>query len=203
MIKAWKGAMVLHASAVTINDQCWGFVGKSGAGKSTIAKRLSASKNFNHWCDDWLEIQVSAGDIKAVYNEFTTRLGSEHAEKLVANHMIPPLSLKKESVGNKLIIGERTSQKVNTKVSLGVIYEVVPHPSFSKTKIQRLTESEAFCCLSKHLYRLDTTNKQHFRREFEQLTNLIASTPVYRLNYSHSIPGLASITDLLLENFEH
>lgn len=59
---ALQGFLIIHASAVQLNDAALAFVGASGAGKSTIATSLLPD-GFQFVADDLLPISVAGGGI--------------------------------------------------------------------------------------------------------------------------------------------
>jgi hypothetical protein len=124
MVRAWKGSLVFHASAVSINNACWGFIGNSGAGKSTLAKSLTCQSSIDHWSDDWLEVQEKHSKHHVLFNSFSTRLESTHAQELVRAKFIDSPTSNNLSVGKKLLL-HNTEDKLSLSSISRAVFEFV------------------------------------------------------------------------------
>ena len=203
MLRAWSGSLVFHASAIKYKNTVWGFLGNSGAGKSTLAKSLSNRPHIDHWSDDWLETEVREDGMTSFYNSFSIRLESKHAKKLKGESWLKTLDESVMSTGNKLLINDRQEQEIKTPTKLTHICEIIPCSTTQEFSLKKLKSSEAFRCVSQHLYRLDTTKTKHLQREFIQLTKLVAKLPIYRMHYPHSLPNLSYMHERIIEAFSN
>lgn len=103
--------------------------------------------------------------------------------------------------GNKLLIQESQHQQNTTPTNLSHLCEVIPCSSLNEFSLERLKSSEAFSCVSQHLYRLDTTNTKHLQREFRELTKLVEKTPIYRMKFPHSLSDLSDVHKRIINTF--
>ncbi len=201
LLRAWSGSLVFHASAVAVSDLCWGFIGRSGAGKSTLAKSLSEYEFISHWSDDWLEAKFEKSQAQIRNNPFATRLEPTHAHELVKKQLIAPINASSEQLGSKLLLERDENSISNLWLKLGLLCELIPCSPDKKLSLVRLSSSEAFRGISKHLYRLDTSSTEHIKQEFTQLSELVQLIPVYRLHYPHSLAGLNTVHQALINKF--
>ncbi|MDA7622506.1 hypothetical protein N8843_11155 [Verrucomicrobia bacterium] len=201
LLRAWNGSVVFHASAVIVRGLCWGFLGKSGAGKSTLAKSLSKHEYITHLSDDWLEARLADNQPKVLNNPFSTRLESSHAHALAKIQLIAPFDTSLAHFDGKLLLESDENLTNNLSTQLGLLCELIPCSPEKEPSLIKLNSLEAFRCISKHLYRLDTSSTEHLKKEFSQLTNLVQFLPVYRLHYPHSLADLKTLHQTLINKF--
>lgn len=203
MLKAWNGSIVFHASGVKCENNIWGFLGNSGAGKSTLAQSLSKNEQLEHWSDDWLEIRNEKHHFRSCCNSFSIRLDTAHAKNMAERNWLTSLSESTMSSGNKLLIpGDEISDNNSAPINLSHLCEIIPCTSSEKFSLIRLKSSEAFRCVSQHLFRLDTTKPDHLQREFTQLTKLVEKVPIYRMHYPHRLSELSNIHQEIIKTFQ-
>ena len=201
LLRAWNGSVVFHASAVVVRGLCWGFLGKSGAGKSTLAKSLSTNENITHLSDDWLEARLAGHQPQVLNNPFSIRLEPSHAHALAKIQLIAPFDASLSHFDGKLLLESDGNLTNNLSTQLGLLCELIPCSPKKEPSLIKLNSLEAFRCISKHLYRLDTSSTDHLRQEFSQLTNLVQFLPVYRLHYPHSLEDLSKLHQTLINKF--
>jgi hypothetical protein len=76
-----RGGLLLHASSVGVGDRAWVFAGQSGAGKSTIARLLSAVRGATVLADEMLVVAGSGKSWHAYAAPFHTRGAVAHARR--------------------------------------------------------------------------------------------------------------------------
>ena len=79
-----QGKLVLHASAVEVNDSALVFVGVSGRGKSTLATSFSHD-GYALIVDDGLVVELAGTQSMALPGEHSVRLWRD-SEQLLAPH---------------------------------------------------------------------------------------------------------------------
>ena len=185
MIKAWKGATVLHSSSVHVESGCVGLFGRSGAGKSTLANMLCSKPGFSFWSDDWLEILLINETCHSKYSPSQTRLYADHTEALKeSGHMNPDLQPIQE---NEKLIFPSPSTAVEQLPTVSGLYELIPSKSNVSIHCERLTFAKAFQAISLNIFRLDTQNQDHMKREYFQVIRILETIPVFRFYYPHHI----------------
>ena len=195
MIKAWKGATVLHSSSVHVDTGCVGFFGRSGAGKSTLANMLSLKPGFSFWSDDWLEILLIDGKCLSKHSPSQTRLYAEHTVALKeSGHMNPDLKHIQE---NEKLIFPPPSPATNQQSTISCLYELIPSEPNIHIQCERLNPAKAFQAISLNVFRLDTRNRDHMKREYFQVIRIVETIPVFRLYYPHHIDQMEASLQFL------
>ncbi|MBT3595751.1 MAG: hypothetical protein HN505_07240 [Verrucomicrobia bacterium] len=166
-----------------------------------MAKSLSKHENITHWSDDWLEAKLVENQSKVLNNPFATRLESRHAHALAKTQLIAPFNASLGHFDGKLLLESDENQTNSLSTQLGLLCELIPCSPEKEPSLIKLNSFEAFRCISKHLYRLDTSSSEHLKQEFSQLTNLVQFLPVYRLHYPHSLADLSTVHQTLINKF--
>ena len=201
MIKAWKGATVLHSSSIQVDTGCVGFFGRSGAGKSTLANVLSHRSDISFWSDDWLEILFTNGTCLSRYSPSHTRLYAHHTDALrKSGHMksdIQPIQ-EDEKWGFP-----PPSTAVEKETTVSRLYELIPSGPNVDVQCERLSASKAFQAISLNIFRSDTRNREHMKREYTQIIRIVESIPVFRFFYPHHIDQMEASLQLLERHIKH
>ncbi|MDA7617975.1 hypothetical protein N8703_01555 [Verrucomicrobia bacterium] len=202
LIKSWKGALVLHASSVANQLGCFGFFGKSGVGKSTVAAHFSQKSSLESWGDDWLElIQTNSGFI-SMRNPSCTRLKPSHAIQLEKADLFTTIGKRPSATSDKFEYVPKQG-KISEKLKpLSALFFLNPTGEVESPSLQRMAPAHAFSSLCQHLFRLDTKNPAHLYREFHQLSELTQTVPVFNLSYPHSLKQLSSLRNLLEQHLD-
>jgi hypothetical protein len=185
MIKAWKGAVVLHSSSIQLQSCCVGFFGRSGAGKSTLANLLSLKPEFSFWSDDWFEILTDKGRCTSSFTPSQTRLNPDHTKALKRFRLLAP-DLEPAMEEEKFIFPP-SSPSLKKQSEIRSLYELIPSPPDVEIHCERLSPAKAFQSISLNIFRLDTRNKEHMKREYTQIVHIVESLPVYRFYYPHDL----------------
>lgn len=205
MIKAWKGATVLHSSSVHFQSGCIGFFGRSGAGKSTLANMLSLKHGFSFWSDDWFEIRMDKGKCVSTFYPSQTRLHPEHTIALKKSSFLDP-NLKPVEEDEKLIFTP-PSPSQEKKSNVWSLYELIPSEPEVMVHCDRLSPAAAFQSISLNIFRMDTRNREHMKREYTQIVQIVETIPIFRFYYPHHIGQMESslqfIEDHIKESDHH
>jgi hypothetical protein len=189
-----RGLLVLHASAVTVDDGAVAFLGGKGYGKSTTA---AAMYTFGHTLvtDDILALQVDDVALPVVFPGYPQmRLWPEAAESLGDSvETLPRLHPDFEKRARQAARGFSS-----TPLPLRRIYLLADGESH---KIEPLRPQEAFLEVVRHSYAVKLleateTNSRHFL----QAKKLIDSVPVFRLSRPESLTGLPELVRLVKED---
>lgn len=182
-----RSILVLHASAVEINDEVVAFLGDKGAGKSTLAAYLQR-RGHNLITDDLLPVIFSKKGAIVMPGYPRIKLWADSVKSINLNwESLPKVSkfIDKRSY--------HCFDNFSTKpVSLNRIYILDENP---KIQINRLALTHGFIELTKNTYLgkyLHITGQ--IAENFEQCKALISAVPIFTLKrpYNHlMLPDVA------------
>lgn len=199
-----KVSLVIHAGSVVTDVGAVGFVGKSGYGKSTLTTHL-CENGFYFLTDDCLVLLKDEDKFLALPSYPTTRLKQEIAYCFTEDVDRLPYVAEYSSK-----LRYNTAQDINavherTEIlkALFILDEPVKSKALDTVVINRCSPRDSFGNLVENVFRLDPTDKQSNIKEFENISTLLSTVPVYHLKYSRRLSMLdqvmQSISDLLCE----
>ena len=187
--------LVLHASAVVRNGQCVAFIGKSGAGKSSLAAELC----YHGWqllTDDTLVLEIEKNPVLAIPSYPSLRLWPDTAQKYEKEateldrvaHYHDKLRIKasprdQSSVEN---FDQTLSSCINpTPLRRLLCLEVVTNPKQAKEcEILPSSAHETFIKMVESSFTLDPLSAETAQLHFAQVRRLLNEVPVQTLRYS-------------------
>ena len=186
-----RGRIVLHASAVSLNDGVVAFIGHKRYGKSTTAAAL-------HLCghplvtDDVLPIRLSPDGAPRVWGGCPRlRLWPDAIEALGRD--VSSLEPLHERVTKRALPGRRASEQENGPLALSRIYVLGRGDSVRSVP---LSKQHAFVELLRHSYcseQLSAATGTAKAMLFQQYTALAAAIPVHRLERPNDLRSLSTI----------
>lgn len=200
------GSIVLHASAIHIEDKIIAVLGPSGRGKSTLAAWF-ASQGFPLLTDDCLVLRWDerAGQWLAQPSYQSVRLWPDSVRALG----IPDSELREFAGYSEK---KRTGREVDFRFATGgaplSACFVLPDPlnaGESRTphsgppKIRPLPVNEAFLALVGSVFRIDPSDPLINRREFEVLTSLTESVRFWSLEYERKYSWLPAVQAAMIK----
>jgi hypothetical protein len=184
-----RGLIVIHASAIAINDVAVAFVGGKGWGKSTMAAALNAC-GYAVVADDVLAIDMENDECPIVYPGFPQlKLWPESAASLGVDpeslpHVIPVTQKRAQSVKDGF------SQ---TSLPLKRIYILAKR---QRQKIERIELQQALAEIIGHTHSTVTRILEHTgatAEYFSKCARLVDSVPICRMSRP---PSLDRLNDL-------
>lgn len=195
LTKSKQGHLVLHASAVTVQDRAVLFLGKSGAGKSTLATWF-ALKNHRLVCEDGAVFSKDGRELTIEPGHHSIRLWRDSREELLGevndNKNFDQRPNKLRISEPKLIAFSEEPQRV----------QAVFHINETETnvlKLDRLTPRDALASCLRNMFLLDDRDPDVLLSHFDQLTDLSNSMPHFTLNYPRRYGDLSRVRDAILE----
>jgi hypothetical protein len=195
------GRLVLHASAIEVDDGVVGFVGDSGKGKSTLAATLAA-QGFPLVTDDCLLVDIDRRGARALPMQAGVRLWPDAALSIggarAGERANTRNGRKHRFEADQLPLALATGAK-----PLRRLYLLCPQSrgGASPRGSVAVTGAEAVIALLKAASLFDSDRPEVRRRLFERLTTLVGTTPIHRLTYTRRLSALpALITTVLEEN---
>lgn len=190
---AWskQGKLVLHGSAVEIDDQCVAFIGRAGRGKSTLAASFATS-GFRFLSDDGLVLDETQGECRVMPHHPSIRLWQDSQDALIGPGALPEPAVqytdKARIMAGGSVVYCDEPRPLRRVYFLGDETRAVPH-------FQRMKPSEALVELVKNSFMLDTDERVMLSSHFDSFSRL-ASLPIYfRLDYPRRYDALPRLRD--------
>ncbi|EDY84709.1 hypothetical protein VDG1235_4342 [Verrucomicrobiia bacterium DG1235] len=171
-----RGVSCLHSSAVSKNDECVLFLGKSGAGKSTMATAL-ARRGFDFLTDDICPLKIDSGKIHACPGYPMSKLwpDSLHHLDLDPDHL-PHL---RQGISKRRFPIETAFSSTPRPVSKIFLLSNSTKP---KAEILPLQPIEALATCKRHSYRpIFKKPPERQKHHFETLARLAQTVPAYHI----------------------
>jgi hypothetical protein len=182
---AWAvdGLEVLHASAVRTPQGVIAISGHSGSGKTTIAHGL-VQRGHERFAEDAVAFTMSPSAAHAVPLPFTVNLRAS-ARQYFARAEVPAIDVVHAAAPDD--------------GPLAAIFHLQPIESGDSAApvLTRLQAPDALVCLLNNAYRFVAQPAERERRMFESYLRLAATTPVWRLTFSHGFEQFSALLDLV------
>jgi hypothetical protein len=196
LVMSRRGRCVIHASAVSWRDRIVGFVGRTGAGKSTIAAAC-ASMGAALVTDDSLILERSTGVWRAVPSYPGLRLLPASIALLDGN-----TRATKDGVGedHKILLTPDDHPAAFERRTLPLarllFVSVDPSTAFKAAP----AGAAAAIALASQLFRLDIEDASESRRLFESITALASDVPIAPLAVGDGREGLRRAARAVLDS---
>lgn len=197
------GYLVLHASAIQVENQTIAIMGTSGRGKSTLAAWF-ASQGFLLLTDDCLVLRKEgpAQQLLAQPSYHSVRLWPQSVRALG----IDESALREFAhYSSKKRTGKAADFRFATGGSPLAACFVLADEHDSETEQSRapavapLSVNEAFRGLARAVFRLDAEDEQINRCEFEVLTGLLDTVPFWSLSYERKFEWLPEVQKIIIQ----
>jgi len=186
-----RGLLVLHASAVNINNYVVAFLGAKNKGKSTVALEFYEN-GYPIVADDYIPIYFE-NSIPFVYTGFPQLKLSQ--KSIAHSHFILEKNLKYTSDFDKFYFTTKRSFTQN-KLPLKRIYIL---ERGEKNAIDSLKLQKAFIELTKNNFGITKYNNRDLKRSFIQCNNLIKNVTIHKLT-TGDLKNLQEIVNLVKDD---
>lgn len=188
-----RGYLILHASAVNINNEAVAFLGWSGSGKSTIA--FSIQKESRLIADDILAINFNKKGIPHVYPGFPyTKIAPSYINR---NQLeIKNLGLEDNKAGKCLYLMENNFS--DAIVPLKKIYIL---KEGEITLIGNLSPQMSILELLRHSYLIMLFSDAEKTSNLKQCSNIVEKVEMKVLQYKKIKKNLQKISELILKDY--
>lgn len=189
--------LVLHGSAIELDDYAVGFVGASGRGKSTLAASFSTS-GFRFLTDDGLLLEkINSSQYLVQPNHPSIRLCDDSREKLIPNSACcaPALDFTPKS---RFLADEQIAFCDEAR-PLRFVY-FLGEGNADVVSISPVTGCEAIIELQKHSFLLDMEERQMLTHHFQQISALAKHPIFFRLEYPHRYEDLDEVRESIVKH---
>jgi hypothetical protein len=192
------GKFVLHASAVEIGDGAVAFVGESGRGKSTLAASF-ATNGYRFLTDDGLVLERDGGECRVMPSHPSIRLWEDSEEALICPDapVAPAVQFTSKSrffAGKDIAFCEQP-RRLRRVFFLGDGEQTRP-------VFERMSSGVALIELVKHSFLLDIEEQQMLASHFDELTDLLKRSIIYRLDYPRNYDDLARVREAIVDHVQ-
>ena len=175
------GRETLHASAVTGSRGVLAFVGRRGAGKSTVAYALRR-RGFEQHADDTLVLTIASNAVTTLPLPFSPRLrpaSADFFEKAAQRHSLSTC-------------GPATAEP------LAAVFILRPAEQAGPLAISALAPTEAFQAALAHAHCFDTEDPASRRRLLQNYLEIAARVPMFDVTYQPGLERLDALLDAVL-----
>jgi hypothetical protein len=193
------GKLVLHASAVLVPGGVAAFMGRSGQGKSTLAASFCES-GYALVTDDCLLFEQRENGFYGVGSYPGLRLWGDSANAFFTGaaersskvaHYSEKLRLTKEHTGLTFL---------TDPARIGNIYLLDCSESVCAVEINRISGARSLVHILQYLFHLDVKDPEALRLQFDGLSRIATSCPVYRLSFRRGYDVLGAVKRAVLEH---
>lgn len=184
-----RGHLVLHASAVNLNNRAVAFLAEPGGGKSTSAATFLA-RGYPLVTDDILAVSVDGAAPPMTYPAFPfIKISPNVADALGDDVRTAP---RVSAQSDKRIHSTRDFS--GSALTLSRMYVLSEGETF---KIERMTAQEAFVALVHHTFVIHILDSLEKVAHFQQCSALANAVPMAHLKRPRSLNVLDQIVDLV------
>lgn len=190
--------LVLHASAVVLENGVIGFLGSAGRGKSTLAAAL-ARAGAAVVADDALVVEKRAGQLVAVPFGTGARLWPDSASALLGSAAAHALPRVRETTPKRHVPERGTVLRFEQRPApLTRLYLLdVPSARRRTTRIDVLTGVDAVLGLVSYALQLDLDDPRRIRATFERVLDLVQEVPIRRLRVVQRLDALDDVVAII------
>lgn len=186
--------LVLHASAVEVQDRAVAFLGMSGRGKSTLAASFSTS-GYRFLTDDGLLID-NEGDGYVVHpGHPSIRLWKDSREALIP-HGTDAASPVDYTPKTRLLADDQVAFCAVVRPLCRVYF--LGDGNTDRVEIVPVGGRDAMIELVRHSFLLDVEEREMLTRHFEQLSALVELPIFFRLDYPRRYAVLPNARDAVI-----
>lgn len=190
LLWTYEDSPVLHASCVVINDGAYGFLGRSGRGKSTLA---AAFARYGHafLTDDGMVIDRDGDCVRVRPYLPSIRLLPDSQGALFGKDGVQTCG-DDEWMPKARITASANVPHADVPVPLRAIY-VLEEPQADQPVFAPLTASAGLDALLKNSFLLDSHDKIRVRNHFRTMAALAETFPMFALDYPRDFDRLEEV----------
>ena len=188
--------LVLHGSAVVVDEYAIAFIGESGHGKSTLAADFATS-GYSFLTDDGLQIEPADDTFSVHPSHPSIRLWDDSRKALIPEEteIAPPVDYTAKA---RLLADERIAFCREAR-PLKYLYFLGDKNS-ETISITPVTGQKIITNLAKNSFLLDMEEKEMLAHQFSRLAALAQHPIFFRLDYPRSYADLCEVREVILKH---
>jgi hypothetical protein len=202
VLSSW-GKLVLHASAVASPVGAVAFAGETGQGKSTLAATFGKG-GLPLLTDDCLMVEAREGRLFGVPSYPGVRLWDDTVGALFEDETTLA-TVAHYTHKRRLVLNNDAPHANGDPVPLRRLYFLAPpagRDAAGPIEIHPLSPQEAFMSLVSVAFKLDMTDREMLKREFEALASMATLPLFYSLSFPRNFACLPRVCEAILEHVE-
>jgi hypothetical protein len=197
-VLALRGALVLHAAAVSTRMGTAVFIGETGRGKSTLAASL-ALDGCTLLSDDGLVVTAGDDRVQAIPTYPSLRLWPDSLETLFPDR--PPVTQMAEYSDKcrlRVDDGQPSAPQAVVVDALFLLGEA--EGSSGAVRVEPVTPRDVVLPLLSNSFQLDVTTRTATARLLHAASVVADRVPAFRLSFPHRYEVLPDVRDVLYEH---
>ena len=196
---AHQGKIMLHASAVRLEQGLILFLGDSGAGKSTLAGDFHQA-GHRVISDDCVWVKEYRDQIKAVPSYGGLRLWEDSLEVLFAAEQ-DTQSMAHYSTKKRVPLTANDTLDFGSGIPILAVIVLAPRDQTSASEVilDRLPHREAFIAVMKQTFQLNLMDLERMARHMQALGGIVPRLPAFRLSMPRDYDLLPLVRQKILE----
>ena len=188
--------LVLHASAIEVDNLAIAFLGLSGRGKSTLAASFSTS-GYRFLTDDGLQLERSGGVYLAQPSHPSIRLWDDSRQAVVPEtaKAAPPVDYTPKA----RVLADNEVAFCDVARPLPCIY-FLGEGTVDTVTILPISGRDAMIELVRHTFLLDIEARDMLMHHFGQLTHLVRTLKFFRLDYPRRYDFLGTVREAIIQH---
>jgi hypothetical protein len=196
-----RGAVCLHASAVSMEDRSVVFVGSEGAGKSTTAAAF-AKQGFSVLSDDIVALVEREQQFHALPAYRRINLWPNSVELLYGSPDALPQILP-DWEKRCLKLGEEGETRFEERaLPIGAIYVLGDSTLSSAESVESISQKTAMMTLVTNTYATNFLDAKQRAEEFAVLSRLVTAVPVRKVNAKRGTLRVDELCDVIQRDFK-
>lgn len=186
-----RGHVMVHASAVAIDNQAVAFIGETGYGKSTLAAAFGR-QGAPMLADDCLRLALENRQVTATPFDTGLRLWPDSLKALFET---PPalFPMAHYSTKKRLTPGSQAKETPHPLKAIFILEAPDRCKANSPIKVAPITKRNALLNLIRQSFQLDVTDRQKNQNLFHRLADMTQHLPAYSLGYPRDYALLPAV----------
>lgn len=207
-----QGHFCLHASAMCIHDKVILFIGRKGAGKSTLATYFHL-KGHAVWCDDYAMLRQEDDYFLAAQGETSLKINPD----IVSAFSIPEINLKRvfelpsdwkkneqaEVITQKYYFNQQITAADNPPRQVAAIFFINPRTPEPATLITSIKKTDALSVIMDEILLPGLNSRQYLKLYFQSAMSFLKIVPSYTINSPDNITRIHEVYDSILETINN
>ncbi|RAJ80157.1 hypothetical protein CLV59_105265 [Chitinophaga dinghuensis] len=203
-----QGYFCLHASAVCVEDKTILFIGRKGAGKSTLAAYFHI-KGHDIWSDDYSRLLqenktffIAQGETSLKINPDIASYFNIPAAQLKPVFETPPdwkFDAQSEVLLRKFFFHQRLSVADERPRKVTAVFFIGPRIATDQTVITRKSMSDSLPVLMQEILLPGVNSQKYTATYFQSALNLLEIVPFYEVNGPDNIRRIPEVYNAIID----